>query len=295
MARRSVIDVFRYLDYRRYLADYYQARKPRGFSYRVFSRAAGLKSPNYLKLVIDGERNLTAAMATRFAEACGLHGEGADYFRELVQFDQARDDASRDAVYMRMAGFQRYRRAQRIELAHAAYHANWYMPAIRELVGSPDFEEDAAWIAARLLPAIQPREAARAVKLLLELGLLERDDDGVLQQTSAVVSTGPQTASMHIGNYHRAMMQQAADAIERVPAWRRDLSSLTLRMRGDSMDRLKERLTRFRRELLEMESEEVDADQVLQLNLQLFPLTISGADEDTPSARDAGTAEGDSP
>ena len=87
--RRSPVDVFRYLDYRRFLADYYRARKARGFSYRAFSRAAGLGAPNYLKLVIDGQRNLTAAMAARFAHACGLSGEGADYFAQLVEFNQA--------------------------------------------------------------------------------------------------------------------------------------------------------------------------------------------------------------
>ena len=52
--------MFRYLDYRTFLADFYAAKKKRGFSFRAFSRAAGLGAPNYLKLVISGERNLLA-------------------------------------------------------------------------------------------------------------------------------------------------------------------------------------------------------------------------------------------
>src|ERR1700742_3239126 len=87
--RRSPIDVFRYLDYRSYLADLYAAKKKRGFSYRAFSRAAGLGAPNYLKLVIEGKRNLTPPMAARFAAACGLAGDAADYFQQLVAFNQA--------------------------------------------------------------------------------------------------------------------------------------------------------------------------------------------------------------
>lgn len=70
--RRCPIDVFSYHDYRLFLADYYQAKKPKGFSYRAFSRDAGLGAPNYLKLVIDGKRNPTGEMATRFAAACAL-------------------------------------------------------------------------------------------------------------------------------------------------------------------------------------------------------------------------------
>src|SRR6187549_2774321 len=88
--RRSPIDVFRYLDYRAFLADYYKARKGRGFSYRAFSRAAGLGAPNYLKLVIAGQRNLTQATAERFASTCGLQGDAAEYFARLVAFNQAK-------------------------------------------------------------------------------------------------------------------------------------------------------------------------------------------------------------
>ena len=294
MGERATIDVFRYLDYRAFLADHYLARKARGFSYRRFSQAAGLSSPNYLKLVIDGQRNLTAEMAERFARACRLRGEAADYFQQLVRFNQARDDEERNGAYQRLAGFQRYRRAQKLELAHAAYHANWYMPAIRELVASPDFRNDPSWIARRLQPAIQPRQASKAIQLLTELGLIAKDGQGRLVQRAAVVSTGAQTQSMHISNYHRSMLERASDAIESVPAERRDLSSLTLRVRGSSIGRLKERLARLRRELLEFEEQELDGDQVVQLNLQLFPLTAESkgparADGD-PRGRKGGKA-----
>ena len=281
MARRAVIDVFRYLDYRAFLSDHYRARKARGFSYRRFSAAAGVSSPNYLKLVMEGQRNLTPAMAERFASACRLDGEAADYFVELVRFNQAREDSERNAAYQRLAGFQRYRRAQKLELAHAAYCANWYMPAIRELIASPDFVEDPAWIAERLLPPITARQAARALKLLLELGLVRRGEGGCLEQTNVVVSTGAQTTSLHIGNYHRGMLERAADAIEQIPAERRDVSSLTLRVRESSLADLKTRLARFRRELLDFEEGEAEGDQVVQINLQLFPLTSPGDREPT--------------
>jgi uncharacterized protein (TIGR02147 family) len=279
MAQRA-IDVFRYLDHRLYLADYYRAGKGRGFSYRSFSRTARLRSPNYLKMVIEGQRNLTPEMAERFAAACRLQGDGAEYFVELVRFNQASSDAERNHAYRRLSAFQRYRQAQRLEVAHAAYHANWYVPAIRELIGSPGFREDPAWIGQRLLPAVPARQVTQALDSLLTLGLIERTPGGELAQRAAVVSTGAQTASMHIGNYHRAMLKRAALAIEAVPAARRDLSSLTLRVRETSIPQLKSMLARFRRELLELEACETDGDQVLQLNLQLFPLTSA-----TPSPR----------
>ena len=96
--RRSPIDVFQYLDYRVFLADFYRMKKRSGFSYRAFSRAAGLGAPNYLKLVIAGERNMSHETATRFAETCGLQGDAAEYFIRLVAFNQAKTAAARNAA-----------------------------------------------------------------------------------------------------------------------------------------------------------------------------------------------------
>ena len=272
--RRSPIDVFRYLDYRALLADLYQAKKQRGFSYRAFSRAAGLGAPNYLKLVIAGQRNLTKPMAKRFAAACGLAGEAAAYFERLVEFNQARSAAKRNAAYAQLAAFRRYRHAQKLELAQAAYHAHWYLPAIRELCASEGFREDPQWLAAALLPPIKPSEARRAIETLLELGLLERDDRGRLRQHSAVVSTGPETRSMNIRNYHAEMMQRATEAMELLPAPERDISSLTVCVSADGLARLKARIQALRRELIELCEHEAERAQVVQLNFQVFPLSV---------------------
>src|SRR5688572_10586343 len=51
--------VFEYIDFRAYLKDIHLAGKQETppLSYRSFARKLGFTSPNFLKLVIDGERN----------------------------------------------------------------------------------------------------------------------------------------------------------------------------------------------------------------------------------------------
>jgi uncharacterized protein (TIGR02147 family) len=277
---RCPIDVFRYHDYRAFLAGYYEAKKPRGFSYRAFARAAGLGAPNYLQLVINGRRSLTPAMARRFAETCGLGNEAAEYFVTLVAFNQAQTNEERNEHYQKLRGFRRYRRAQKLELAEAAYHSTWYLPAIRELVLSPAFREDPEWIGAQLRPRVKPQDVAQALETLLELGLLQRTPEGKLRQKSRVVSTGPETSGMHITNYHAEMMQRATHAMTEVPARERDVSSLTLCLGSRGIAELKERIQAFRRELLELCETEAEPSQVVQVNFQLFPLS-----EDTVPSR----------
>ncbi|MBO6935450.1 MAG: TIGR02147 family protein [Deltaproteobacteria bacterium] len=267
-------DVFEFLDYRAFLREHYEAKKASGrFSYRAFSRRAGLGSPNYLKLVIDGERNLSSEMAARFATACGLDGNAAAYFQDLVAFNQAKNAEEKNAAYRRLTGFRRYRSVHRLEMAHAEYHSTWYLPAIRELAARTDFEADPEWIASRLRPPIPRADAARALDTLLELGLLVRDDDGHVRQGEPIVSTGPEMHALHIANYHRMMIQRGAASIEDVPSAERDISALTLCLAPDGLAELKRRLQAFRRELLDLSAEETDPEVVVQLNMQLFPLS----------------------
>jgi uncharacterized protein (TIGR02147 family) len=272
----AAIDVFGYLDYRAFLKDVYLAKKSerRGFSFRAFSRRADLRSPNYLKLVMDGDRNLTRAMAERFAKALGLDDEATAYFVDLVAFNQARTVGERSASYQRLTSSARYRKAHRLDLVHASYHASWYMPAIRELAARADFRDDADWIAAALNPPITRAEAKKAVAALVELGLLVRDRDGRIHQgDQPLVSTGPETRGVHVASYHKAMMERAAAALDRLPSEQRDVSSLTLCVGSGGLGRLKDRIQRFRRELLELSTLEDEPAQVVQINFQLFPLS----------------------
>jgi uncharacterized protein (TIGR02147 family) len=275
VARGPEIDVFQYLDYRAYLRDWYRAHNKdgRSFSFRAFARRAGLKSPNYLKLVMDGERNLTAQTAERFAKGLGLEHEGAGYFIDLVAFNQASTQTERNKQYARLTSFRGYKKAHKIDLAHAAYHSAWYMPAIREMAASPHVDTDPDWIAEQLLPPITRVEAQRAIETLIALGLLVRDEDGRLRQVDELVSTGPEIQGLHIANYHRAMMERAAASIDLIAPEERDISSLTVCVGEDGLRRLKTRVQRFRRELLELSALVDDPVLVMQMNFQLFPLT----------------------
>jgi uncharacterized protein (TIGR02147 family) len=271
--QRSPVDVFRYSDYRRFLADFYQGQKRHGLSYRSFARRAGLGAPNYLKLVIDGQRNLMPEMAERFGRACGLQNAALEYFCELVRFCQASGTTEKAHYHQRLLSFRRYRDAHRLEAAQSEYHSSWYLPAIRELVTCADFEEDPKWIAKKLSPALTMTEAKQAVATLLRLGLLVRDENARLRQSCPLVTTGPETKGVHVASYHAEMMKRAVASMDLIPATERDISSITVAVGPEGLTRLKQRVQAFRKELLELAEAEGACSQVVQLNFQLFPLT----------------------
>lgn len=274
MGIRASVDVFRYRDYRVFLREHYERNKQRkrGYSLRAFSLHAGLRSPNYLKLVMDGARNLTPQMAFRFAETCGLTGEAIEYFCDLVAFNQARLARERELCYERLKRFSRFRKVYKLD-AESAYHSEWYIPAIRELTSRSDFREDPTWIAATLLPPISPAQARRALSVLLELALLVRDDSGRLVQPEQLLETPEGPLGHHVVQFHRAMMAHGSAALDRVPREEREISSLTLCLSEADFAKLRAEIRAFRGRLLQRYQAGEHAERVVQLNFQVFPLS----------------------
>jgi uncharacterized protein (TIGR02147 family) len=279
-------DIYEYLDYRQFLADYYAAAKANSavFSYRYFSRKAGYSSPNFLKVVIDGQRNISADSVDRFASALKLSGAEARFFANLVAFAQAGNEEEKNEAFERVSASRRFRQARRLDRAFFLYLSRWYYPAIREMAARSDFRDDPAWIAEQLLPPITVAQARESLDLLLELGLLVRAEDGTLQRGDAAVTTGHEVRSLAVGNYHRQMLQRAAESIELVASQHRDISGMTVCISADTVPELKQRIHGFRELLMDVCERDGRRDTIYQLNIQLFPLNRP----DTPPEGDKG-------
>ena len=274
------IDVFAYFDYRSFLRDAYTDLKERqpGFSFRWFARRAGMTSPNFLKLVMDGKRNLTADSTGRFAAALGLSSQETEFFRELVGFNQAKSAADKNRHFERIGAYRQHRAVCALERHQFEYLSRWWYPAIRELVACEGFVEDEEWIGQRLVPPISPAQARQALDLLLALGFLERDGDGRLRQREQLLSTGPEVRSLAVGNFHRQMMERAAASIELVERELRDISGVTVALSPESFQMFKQKSIELRAELLALSAAEARPTRVVQVNFQLFPLaTTDGA------------------
>jgi len=272
---RGLPSVYEYVEYRQYLRDHFAASKriKKQYSHRYFARRAGLSSSNFLKLVMDGKRNLGPSTISKFVTALQLDAAGAAFFADLVALDQAQNLVERNRAFERVAANRRFRAARRLEGPLFKYLTHWYYPAVRELAGRSDFVDDPKWVARQLRPKITTRQARSALQTLQDLGLLVADESGRLVRGETSLTTGHEVRSIVIPAYHRQMIERAASAIEEVPPDERDVSALTVCIRAASLADLKQRIHRFREEMLERSDSEEDPEQVYQLCIQLFPLS----------------------
>jgi uncharacterized protein (TIGR02147 family) len=278
------IDIFEYDNYRAYLKDLYTLYKETKthFSYRYFSQKAGFRSPNFLKLVIEGKRNLSPESIEKFTGALKLGRKEAEFFRVLVHLNQARTVGEKKIYAEQLMQFRPFRYIHPLRQDQYRYYAEWQNIAVRELAVLAGFSEDPGWIARSLLPPISPQQAQKALDLLLQLGLLKRDASGRLIQTDAFISTGDEVTSTSVANYHRIMIRMGAEALDRFPAQARDISSVTMALSGRGFQEIKALIQRFRKELLAIANQDQSPEGVFQVNFQLFPLAKGAKKEPGP-------------
>lgn len=272
--------LYTYLDYRRYLRDWYEAKKAINsrFSHRAFVRRTGQRSPSLLADVIDGRRNLTDKTVQAFARALRLEGEEPIFFAALVELDQADTDEAKNIAFAKISSSRRFREARRLEGEGFRYLTNWTYPAIHELASRPDFQDDPSWVAAQLRPRIDEAQATEALEALRELGMLV---DG--EPRDAMVLTPKEVEGLAATNYHRGMLHRATEALDSFSSLERHFLGVTVAVPQALLPELKQELNALHKRIMaRCTSAGGTPDQVVQIGLHFFPLSSSANDEETP-------------
>ena len=110
-------NIFDYLDYRSFLSDMFDFKKKsnHNYSYRVFAGKADFASPNFLKLVITAQRNLTNESIGKMAKGFGLKKQERDFFENLVFLNQASNYDEKDHYYTKMMSVNGYLKSHKID------------------------------------------------------------------------------------------------------------------------------------------------------------------------------------
>jgi uncharacterized protein (TIGR02147 family) len=274
MAVPSEPDLLHYSDYRQFLADYHRWRKEcdPSFSVRRFAKEIGFSSHTLLRYVLDGKRNLSKRTLVKISLGLGLTGPRADFFENLVFFNQAGTLQERDHFYQKILAADKSRGLKKMEARQFEVLKTWYHIAIREMLSLGAFKASPEWIARNLMPPIEPREAKESLKTLVESGLIKKTANGYKPVNDAI-TTDDETMALFVRNYHLEMLELAKRSIDAVPPEARDISSVCMTIREADFPKLKRQLQLMRKELRVFAAEGKEAQRVVQVNIQLFPLS----------------------
>lgn len=272
-------EIFDYVDYRKFLSD--RVMKLRGdpsFNVRSFAAQAGLRAPGYLKMVIDGKRNLTVDTIEKFCRALAIQGRERLFFEKLVLYNQATDPDLKCQYFNDLTLLKPRSRGNLPDSRLNRYLGNPHYAMIREMVALRDFREDAKWIARRLSLPLRPAEVREAIEVLLTLGLLRRTKGRKLEQAAGMVQTeGRDTQSAEAYHFHESVLNLSRRALAVLPQEERHFHAMTLPLPKKMFPEIINEFYLFRDRVMARANQlGVAPDEVFQTSFQFFPLTKKG-------------------
>jgi uncharacterized protein (TIGR02147 family) len=277
-------DVFRYTDYRKYLADYYAERKQQNphFSYKTFSNIMGFPNKGFLHNIISGAKNMSKSTAAKISEALKLCAKEAEYFEDLVFFCQAQTYNEKKLFYDRLktiksnrAGAAHIRETRKDQYE---FYSNWYISVIRSVIDMHAFKDDYQWLANNVYPPIKAAQARKAVELMAKLGMIRKRRNGTWKAVDKTITAGKDILQLGLQNFQLQTTELAAQAQRKLPKDKRNISGLTLGISRKTYDWICCEIAQLQERIMAVAEQDKHADNVYQLNFHFFPVSnIKGA------------------
>jgi uncharacterized protein (TIGR02147 family) len=273
-----------YADFRQYLKDYYsfkvfESRHSFGhYTYKTFSASADVRSPNYLKLIIDGERNLSPETARKFARALALDREGTDEFLLLVEYGQALDPLERNRHLKELNEFRMRRRIKSGEVNEEKIEnaPTWVSWVIHTLVDQKGADFSIEGLREILQGRVSADDIRRSLQKLFDSQALQLDLETGKVKKGVVTPTQDELSPEMIRKIQSELMYMGMEALINGKPNDREVGTLTVCLTETEFEKLKFEMRHLRKRILKdalLAREQNPGDRVYQLNIQLFPMT----------------------
>lgn len=274
-----------YMNYRLFLADFYKFKRKaskgslRAYNYAVFSAAANIKSPNYLKMIIEGKRNLSDDMIGKFGKALGFLKDQTDEFRLLVHFTQATDPAERNMYLKKLSEHRVVGKLKSGEIDRKTWEKvpNWVTWIIYAMVDQEGVSFDTATLKNLLRDKAREDEIDHALNTLLKSGELRRDEaTGELKKNRSLIESPEEVPVALVRKLQSQLMYLGLESLYQDQPTDREFGTLTLSLTKQEFEEIKFKLRQMRKALHKdnnIARMKGKGERVYQLNIQLFPVT----------------------
>lgn len=273
-------DIYSYLDYRKYLRDLCEAKKKvqPHFSYRYLSRKVHIKSAGFFSWVLQGKRNISDRLVLELARFFKMNKAKTTYFEALVAFNQANTHEERKHAFEKLLTMRRGA-VKQVDEDQIEFYRKWYYSAIRELLPIIAItDENAGKVGMMLSPAVKPAEVREALSVLGRLGMARKDENGVYKRTDAILSSRQNVPFVALHDFQISSMELAKSALDTFGKNEREVSTVTMSIDDDAYLRIVEQAAIFRAAVMEIARSVKRPTRVMQLNMQLFPLSVQNKD-----------------
>jgi uncharacterized protein (TIGR02147 family) len=269
-------NVFAYIDFKQYLADYHKAVRETdpGFTHAYICHRLGQpNSRSFFDNVIKGRKTLTAHFVDLFIKLLNLKPDESKFFRALVSYNQATSTEEKEFYFDQIIQLNQTP-FKLIDKDAYSYYKEWYHSTIRSLLAILNFKNQYKDLASRLSPSITVKQAKESIALLKRLGMIQRTVIGYLKPADKVLSTGKSTGDHVLKQYQSQCLELGKQAVFNSVNQPCLTMVHTVYVSETGYKRILNRLEQCRSEIRSIiHKDEEDPTRVYQINIQLFPKT----------------------
>ncbi|MFZ3229567.1 MAG: TIGR02147 family protein [Pseudobdellovibrio sp.] len=269
----TTCNIYHYESFRTYLSDVVYDLKKRcvGFTYRSFSKSAGFGSPNFLLLLIKGDRNLSVQAAAKIAKTFGLDRTQSKFFENLVMYNQSKVSEEKIIYATQIIKIRSQLDSYTLKQNQFCYYTNWRHVAIKELLQiNPRLSN--LEIAELLNPQCTLADVENSVEILISLGFIKKEND-IYQSLIQNIITGDKFISTAVVQFHKNMIRLGSESLDRFTANERDVTAATVALSKENFEKIRLKINDLRQEIMALAETEQNDRSVIQINFQMFPLT----------------------
>ena len=273
-----------YTDFRKYLKDVYDYRRlteatgARPYSYSTFSAAADIRSPNYLKLIIEGKRNLSPDMIWRFGKALRLSREETNEFAVLVNYGQCDDPLERNKYLKQLSELRSQRDLQEGQIDQKSWDKvpdwiGWILYAMADQVNTGFSPEQLQKL---IRPRVDLPELRAALEKLISAGELENGPNGEMRRARELMESPQDLPVSQIRKLQADLIYLGIESLFKDSPKEREFGGLTLALTQEEYEQVRFELRQMRKRIhkdVMTKRRESKGERVYQLNVQLFPVT----------------------
>lgn len=271
-------------DFRQYLKEFYNFKKKtqsspvRSYSYATFSAAADIKSPNYLKLIIDGQRNLSDNMIKKFAKALQLSKAETEEFAALVHYGQAKDPLERNRCLKVLADIRVRKQMDSGHIKEEVMNKvpSWVTWVLYALADQEGVDFDINRLRETLRGRVSLDEIQRALDTLIEKGELKRDEEGNITKGRKLMEGSSDIPPALVRKLQAELIYLGMESLFQDDPTEREFGAFTMALTKEEFEKVKFEVRQLRKRLyadFSVQREQTKGERVYQLNFQLFPVT----------------------
>lgn len=273
-----------YTDFRIYLHDFYQYKRRdtldsiRPYTYAHFSASADIKSPNYLRLIIDGQRNLSKEMIKKFSKALGHSADEAREFAALVLYGQAQTPLERNHHLRALAEIRIEQQIKTGAINQEMFEkvptwVSWVIFALLDQQGVKFNEENLRYL---MRNKASIAEIKNALDKLIDAGVIEKNELGEVKKLRQSLPGMEDIPVELVRKIQAELIYLSLESLFQDRVQEREFGALTMALTEEEFEQFKFELRQLRKRWFRDHSVKrlsSQGDRVFQLNMQLFPLT----------------------